>query len=746
MPFFGYASGILDRAGQKPTRLEDVLRSLPQRELDKLIDRLGIRIDAAKRLDAPAQVARALVALPDLRDTSRLPQASVELLHRVAESKGRLLVPAIPPALEPLAARGLMFARSEQGAVELLVPAAYLLQLKSWEGEDPKGIRALFAQASFETTSAIASHYLGRTAAPPISLSLEPAWEVLSVPQTLAAEIERLAPSEMRVLEKVEQEGGEVDTEELLEIEREPMRLRTASGVSPSRRGVGSALERRGFLVPVHPNRHVVPTEVSLVVSAARRADRAARREEVRRFVKSGDHAPRRARFALDPGPPALGLALAWRETAGEVRSNVGTPKSLAQKLAVRFGRDGSHVALLVALSRAVGLWDASALSLAAPPGSLTLADLPVLLFHAWRRGGAWDEARTDAEVLRLADGARDSSPVSVVRELVLEALLDLGEGWIPWVALERYFRSDHRIPGLTRLFRRWAERVGVEPVDPLVVARRIVHESLPALGLLDLGEDDDLADAEPDSTNMDKMKPEERARRDADRAVVLRLTPRGRGLLSSKTPSRDETKSKFIDAHILRVAPSARIASVLALAQLIEVTRAAETLDLMIAPPTLARALSAGVEADLVRQRIEAVASLPDSLSKTLAQASVVLGRGTFAAGSGFLWIEDGNLRELLRSRKATGELFVDPSPPGGLLVQPGVDVDRLSRRCRTVGIEVLVDGQVVRARTMPPGTPTPPPPRVSPVPRKTTPAEGKRRAPHEVRIQTKDDRKEDD
>ena len=139
---------------------------------------------------------------------------------------------------------------------------------------------------------------------------------------------------------------------------------------------------------------------------------------------------------------------------------------------------------------------------------------------------------------------------MSVLRELVLEALLDLGEGWIPWVALERYFRSDHRIPGLTRLFRRWAERVGVEAVDPLVVARRIVHESLPALGLLDLGEDDELADAEPDSTNLTKMKPEERARREADRAVVLRLTPRGRGLLSAKTPSRDETKSKFIDAN----------------------------------------------------------------------------------------------------------------------------------------------------------------------------------------------------
>ena len=39
----------------------------------------------------------------------------------------------------------------------------------------------------------------------------------------------------------------------------------------------------------------------------------------------------------------------------------------------------------------------------------------------------------------------------------VLEALKDLGEGrWIPWTSLAGYLRTDHRIPGLTRLLRRW--------------------------------------------------------------------------------------------------------------------------------------------------------------------------------------------------------------------------------------------------------------------------------------------------
>jgi hypothetical protein len=67
-------------------------------------------------------------------------------------------------------------------------------------------------------------------------------------------------------------------------------------------------------------------------------------------------------------------------------------------------------------------------------------------------------------------------------------------------------------------------------------------------------------------------------------------------------------------------------------------------------------------------------------------------------------LWVDDANVRELLRTRRSTGELFVDPSPPGGLLVSAAVDLDRLVRRCRTIGVEIVTEGQVVRARSIPP------------------------------------------
>jgi len=54
---------------------------------------------------------------------------------------------------------------------ELVVPLAYLTQLPTWDGEDPRGLRALLAQASPETLGAVAAHYLGRPPPPACSLA-----------------------------------------------------------------------------------------------------------------------------------------------------------------------------------------------------------------------------------------------------------------------------------------------------------------------------------------------------------------------------------------------------------------------------------------------------------------------------------------------------------------------------------------------------------------------------------------------
>lgn len=664
----------------EPVRLIDVLRALPERELGLLTTRLSMKLDPQKRLDPAGQVARALVARPELRDPSLLPSASRELLHRLAEARGRLVVPSLPPAVGPLVARGLVFARmAEQRGVELLFPAAFVVQLRTWESEDPRCFRALLSQASFESSSAIASHYLGRPATPPLPLALEAAYEAMCDRETLTQELEALPPAERRLLDAVLDEGGEVVTEELLDLEREPMRLRTAMGPTPSRRGAGFSLERRGFLVPVHPNRHLVPTEVSEILGGAATREREARRAAVRAAVRDGDYHPRRARFADDPAPLAIAMALSVREGASELRPSIGTPRSLSSRLSQRFGSEIDRVMMLAALSRAVGLWEASAASPASPPGNLSGLALSRELFNVWRRGGAWDEARESPELFRLPPEAREASPSGRIRELLLGALRELGEDrWVPWSAVARYVLDDEQIPGIARLMRRWAERAQVPPPETMALLRRLAFESLPLLGVLDLGDVDGDEDA-----------------------MSVRLTPRGRALLGGSSKPQELGRSEFTSPETLDVGSGATVASVFALSTFVEVGRVEGGLTLLVTPQSIARGLAHGIEAETIRSRLAQLADLPPELSRQLEQAGVVLARAPYVACSGYLAIDDATTRELLRTRRQTADLFVDDSPPTGLLLAPGVDLDKVVARCRALGIEIVQAGQVLRTKS---------------------------------------------
>jgi hypothetical protein len=722
-------------------RLEQVLRLLPARELTAIVEGLRINIDRGKRIDAPAQVARALVCLPEARDPSCLPETARQLLHRIIEAKGVLLVNALPSAVEPLVARGLVFARaSEGGGAELLLPIAYMVQLKTWEGENPRGVRALLTQVSPSVAAGIASHYLGSSATNPISLSLEAAWTALTDPTNLERELDALASAERRLLVAIEELGGEVDTEELLELEREPLRLRGASGATPSRRGVGFALERRGFLIPIHPNRHVIPSEVAALVGAGRRAARDERRRQIRAVVEGEDHSPRRASFARDVAPLALAMAASVREKNLDVRPDLGTPRSLVTRFATRFGQDAAIVALVAALSRAVGLWDGSARNGSAPPGSWSMNELGRQLFEVWHQGGAWDEARPDGEVLRAAGASREPSVIGVVRSIVLDSLVDLGEGrWIPWEAISGFLLTDSRAPGLARLLERWAQRCGFDPKEATLerVAERIAFESLHILGVVDVGEPEGSESAaattgapasgatrpfgaqartvsasgehlradgeEPEADSPEVDSPEawdegglasSAGLRRASVPRILRITPRGRAYLSGVTPAV-RRESIFRDSQVLRLGEEVTVAGVLALVPFVEVGRVDEQLDVVISTTSVSNALASGLEAAVIRQRLESVAALPEPVARALVQASAVLGRAHYVSTPGFLWVDDPELRELLRTRRQTADLFIEPSPPGGLLLAAGVDLERVMLRCRTLGVEVVTDAE---------------------------------------------------
>jgi hypothetical protein len=287
--------------------------------------------------------------------------------------------------------------------------------------------------------------------------------------------------------------------------------------------------------------------------------------------------------------------------------------------------------------------------------------------------------------VLRAPPEAREPSAAGVIRELVLEALRELSDGrWVPWDAVLGYVRSDSRTPGVERLVERWAQRAGVPAVSPPEIAKSVAFGSLHLLGVVDLGDPDEGGGLGP----------------------TLRITSRGRAYLSDDPPESRPLgdTSRFLDHQALRIGSAAQVGAIIALAPLVEVGSVAGALDVLVTPQALAHALSAGFEAEVLQARLETLAPLPDPIARSLVQASAVIGRGEFVPTGGFLWVEDPEIRELLRTRRQTMDLFVDPSPPAGLLVQPGVEVERLARRCRSLGVELVIGGEVYRTRSVSP------------------------------------------
>ena len=327
-----------------PRRLVDVLRALPGGELDALIARLGVRVDPTKRIDAPAQVARALVQLPELRDPSRLAPASVELLHRVAEAKGALVVQTVPPALEPLLARGLMFARGTRGAVELVLPTAHLLALRSWEGEDPRSLRALLSQASFETTSAIAAHYLGRPATPPIALSLE--GRVGHARQSRKARRRNRAP----VVHGAAGARGRRARRGRGRHRGAP-RARARAAALSNRHGRDAVPARRRLLAgatraprprPPQPARRAHRSLPIIGAATARRAS--SRREQVKTSSSRRATMRRAARSSRSiPSPSPSGSRSRRARQATRCAPESARPSRSRSSLAARFGRDPAH-------------------------------------------------------------------------------------------------------------------------------------------------------------------------------------------------------------------------------------------------------------------------------------------------------------------------------------------------------------------------------------------------------------------
>jgi hypothetical protein len=413
-------------ARSRAVGLTELLRVLPEKEIASIVDRLGIHVDPAKRIDVPSQVARSLVSTPELRDLAHFPGPTRERVHRIAEAK------ACFPWHRCHLLSSARCARHRVRAWSAMASSSFC-RLRSFFScvrgrRRPRGVRAALADVERgrrDDRGALPGSPGARRRLCSGSKRHGP----LS-PTRRASRKRSKARSARAQAATSGRTSAEVDTEELLDLGREPMRLRGATGATPSRRGVGRA---RAARVP-HPH---PPEPSSFRARVSSIISRAAAKSEKRGAARSARSYSREirapcARFAQDPSVLAF---LPWRSRSQPSGARgVGTPRSFVSKLAARFGRESEAVALVAWRSAAdrpvgsVGRCTQFAAGFGAGRGSRRR---PVPRMAPWRRLGRG--ASRWGNVPASAAGTGRRAVVGVVREMVSSSA-ELGEGrWVPW-------------------------------------------------------------------------------------------------------------------------------------------------------------------------------------------------------------------------------------------------------------------------------------------------------------------------
>jgi hypothetical protein len=457
-------------------RLVDALRALDAKSFERLCRRRGLSLDASKRLSGPEQAARQLADHVRRVHLDELPEPAQKAAWLLASS------PEGAPRLElgggvlPLMERDLAF--PVPGAPErVALPADFRVQLPPGPGEDRACARALLAVQDEEVWTLLGTAQLGRRPVGPAPLWMGGVLETLESPAGIDGLLAGLSPKQRRFLEAIEARGGQLETDELLELERSPIRVALEGGTALPTRSASYHLHVRGLLLPRTRGLWTVPTEVAAHVGAARRAvEQAERRRLLARVTEDEDLSPPRAALAEDPGPAAVALLAALRQRAALPADGRGVRRSDLKAAAAVAGVPLSTAELLVALARAGG----------ARLEHVALAEVAPVLLTTWRGTGTWDEARRDPDVHRAGEAlAQLATPTRALRDVLLDLLEAMPtDRFAPVDEVARACTRDLRASGAQRLL----ERAGRKAPDrflahPVEVARCVLVESLPALG-----------------------------------------------------------------------------------------------------------------------------------------------------------------------------------------------------------------------------------------------------------------------
>lgn len=638
--------------------LESVLR-LESDRLEALAARWHIALDPKKRLTKAEQVARGLVLVPRWLDGARLSEGAREAVRLLAAAPRGLAAESLPTDLESLLDEGFLFRDPTRGD-RICMPSAYRLQLPASPSDSPRAARLLLQSITEEARRELCHHHLKRLPPLPWPMLLETVLERLEDADWVRLEIASLSESERALLWAIDALGGEVNGEEVLELEREPVRIAHGGSVQVPRRSAIFALARRG-LVLARAEGWVVPDEVERVAGRERRTRAGIDRQRLLMSRHVQELTPARASLAEPAGPLAVALMAALSSAAELPSEGRGLSKGAVRRAAQTFHVDPERAELLLCLARADGLFSART----------TVRSASERLADVWRRGGAWDESALEPDLFRPGQRATCRATF-LIREALLDTLLLVSPGEFALAAdIEAVTCSDRRALSAQRILAcARVEPRGAPTLSPrsdqdvregvLEVVRALLERSLPALGLVDHGR--------------------------VDTGAVVRLSQDARRWLE-RVPAGGEPReesprasAEFRGEMRLLCGFECDVGAVVEVSRYGSVWLEERAIGISFSDASLSHAADHDPDLAGLRAGLAALTPVvPGAVDEAIQRASEQRPMCTFIRASAFVEIDDPALRDAVYRDPDGAALWAGSPLAGGLLVKPGASAARV-------------------------------------------------------------------
>lgn len=637
-------------------KLLDLIAALPEERIELLATRWHVVLDPKKRLSLSEQVARGIVLVPRWLDLRNASEGAREALRLLSASPRGVRRESLPREVDTLIDEGFVFEVPSSPSGRVVLPSAFRLQLPPSPSDSPRAARILLQNVPEEARRELCFHHWKRLPPLPWPMLLEAVLDRLEDQAWVKHEIASLGETERTLLWAIDSLGGEVSAEEVLELEREPVRIAHGGAVQVPRRSAIFTLARRGLVI-ASPAGWVVPDEVERVVGSQRRARAGMERQRLLMNRHLYELTPARAQLAEPVGPLVVALLAALSSLNQLPAETRGTSKAAVRRVSQELFVAPERAELLLCLARAEGLLHAA----------IPIRAVTTRVWSAWRRGGAWDEAAREPDLFRPGH-PMTAKATSLIREALLDTLVLLPAGEFSLVAdVLAAACADRRALAAQRSLS-MALRAGQEVLATVQeVAQVLLERSLSWLGMVDLGH--------------------------VDEGPVVRISQAARAWLDDDSGGDETADHDGEWLSDMRIACGLRcdVAAVIEAARYGSVWLDDRRVGIEIRHDTLARAADHDPDLSGLRAALSALTeTIPEPLEAAIREATMERPLCMLTRASGFVYIDDASLRAALYADPEGEAVWAAPPLTEGLLVRAGVSAAKVQHLLMRHGARV--------------------------------------------------------